>query len=55
MIDIDSLVYDIETDDGYEDFYADSDIFDFTEKSDNSKIYNKMNKKAIGKMKDEMK
>ena len=43
--DTDSLVYEIKTDDVYEDFYEDINLFDF----------NPVNKKVIGKMKDEFK
>ena len=55
MIDIGRLAYDIGTNDSYEDSYVEKDIFDFTEYSDNSKIHRKINKKAIGKIKDETK
>ena len=47
------LVYEIKTEDVYEDFYQDKDLFDFSEYSLNSKFFNPVNKKVIGKMKDE--
>ena len=39
----------------YEDFQIDKDKFDFSEYSENQKIYGKANKKVIGKIKDESK
>ena len=53
--DIDSLVYEIKKVDAYEDFYQDKDLFDFSEYSSNSKFFDPVNKKVIGKMKDEFK
>ena len=46
-----SLVYEIKTDDVYEDFYKDKNLFDF---SDYPKSFDPVNKKVIGKMKDEV-
>ena len=48
-----SLVYEIKTEDVYEDFYQDKDLFDFSEYSSNSKFFNPVNKKVIDKMKEE--
>ena len=53
--DTDSLVYEIETNDVYEDFYVDKEIFDFSEYSKDSKFHDTTNKKVIGKLKDERK
>ena len=47
-----SLIYDIKTEDVYEDFSKDRDIFDFSNYSIKSKYYDS-NKLAAGKMKDE--
>ena len=41
--------------DVYEDFYQDKNLFDFSEYSSNSKFFDPVNKKVIGKMKDEFK
>ena len=51
----DSLFYEIKKVDIYEDFYQDKDLFDFSEYSPSSKFYDPVNKKVIGKMKDEFK
>ena len=53
--DTDSLVYEIKTEDAYEDFYSDKDLFDFSDYPVNSKYFDPTNKKVIGKMKDEFK
>ena len=53
--DTDSLVYEIKKIDVYEDFYQDKNLFDFSEYSSNSKFFDPVNKKIIGKMKDEFK
>ena len=53
--DTDSLVYEIKTEDFYEDFYLDKDLFDFSDYPVNSKFFDPANKKIIGKMKDEFK
>ena len=52
--DTDSLVYEIETDDVYEDFYEDKSLFDFSNYSKDSRFYDPVDKKEIGKMKDEV-
>ena len=53
--DTDSLVYEIKTKDVYEDFYLDKDLFDFRDYPLNSKFFDPVNKKVIGKMEDEFK
>ena len=53
--DTDSLVYVIKTENVYEDFYKDKNLFDFSDYSLNSRFYDSANKKVIGKMKDEFK
>ena len=53
--DTDSLVYDIETDDVYLDVYGDKNVFDFSDYPRDSKLFDSVNKKVIGKMKDEFK
>ena len=53
--DTDSLVYEIKKSDVYTDFYQDKDLFDVSEYSSNSKLFNPVNKKIVGKMKDEFK
>ena len=49
--DTDSLVYEIKTDDVFEDFYGDKNLFDFSDYSVDSKFCDPVNKKVIGKMK----
>ena len=51
--DTDSLVYEIKTEDVYEDFYQDKNLFDFSDYPLGSKFFIPANKKVIGKMKDE--
>ena len=53
--DTDSLVYEIQTEEVYEGFYGDKNLFDFSDYSLNSKFFDPANKKVIGKMKDEFK
>ena len=55
FIGIDILTYKIQTNDVYEDFYKDKGRFDFSEYSENSKFYVKVNKKVISTIKDETK
>ena len=55
LTETDSLVYEIKTKDVYEDFYQDKHLFDFSDYSLNSKFFDPVNKKVIGKMKDEFK
>ena len=51
--DTDSLTYEIETKDVYQDFWNDKDRFDNSDYPENSPYFNKTNKKVIGKFKDE--
>ena len=58
--DTDSLIYEIETGHVYEDFYEDKNLFDFSDYQQDSmelhsKFFDPVNKKVIGKMKDEFK
>ena len=53
--DTDSLVYEIKTEDVYEDFYQNKNLFDFSDYPLDSKFVDPANKKVIGKMKDEFK
>ena len=53
--DTQSLVYESETKDVYEDFYGDKDWCDFSDYSQDSKFFDLVNKNLIGKMKDELK
>ena len=50
--DTDSLLYEIKTDDVYEDFYKYKLLFDFSNYPKDSMFYDPVNEKAIGKMKD---
>ena len=51
--DTDSLRYQIQTDNVYEDLCAGKQLFDFSGYRKESPFYNDENKKVIGKMKDE--
>ena len=51
----DSLVYEIKTDDVYEDFRKDKHLLDLSNYLKDSKIFDSVNEKVIGKMKDESK
>ena len=51
--DTDSLTYEIETNDAYQDFWNDKDKFDNSDYSPDSQYFDKTNKKVIGKFKDE--
>ena len=53
--DTDSLVYEIETEDVDEDFHGDKNLFDFSDYPRDSKLFDLVIKKVIGKMKDEFK
>ena len=46
-------MYEIRTEDVYEDFSSDKQMFDFSNYSIKSKYYDNLNKLNIGKMKDE--
>ena len=48
----DSLTYEIKTEDVYEDFFRDKHLLHFTEYLKDSKFYDMINEKVIGKMKD---
>ena len=50
--DTDSLVYEINIEDAYEDFYQDKNLFDFSDYPLNTKFFDPVNKKVIGKTKD---
>ena len=49
----DSLTYENEREDVYEDFRIDKDKFDNSDYRENSPFYDKTNEKVIGKFKDE--
>ena len=50
--DTDSLMYEIKTEDVYEDFSNDKEMFDFSNYSTKSKYYDNSNKLVVGKTKD---
>ncbi|XP_068713295.1 uncharacterized protein [Montipora foliosa] len=52
-LDTDSLTYEIQTSDAYQDFWNDKDKFDNSDYSQDSQYFDKTNKKVIGKFKDE--
>ena len=52
--DSDSLMYEIKTEDIYEDFSSNKEMFDFSNYSTKSKYYDDSNKLAIEKMNDEI-
>ena len=51
--DTDSLTYEIETENVYQDFWNDKDKFDNSDYPESSQYFSKANKKVIGKFKDE--
>ena len=51
--DMDSLTYEIEAEDVYKNFWNDKDIFDNSDYLESSPYYCNVNKKIIGKFKDE--
>ena len=53
--DTDSLVYEIKTEDVYEEFYEDKNLLEISDYPLDSKFFDLVNKKVIGKMKDEFK
>ena len=53
--DTDGLVYENETDDVYEDFNDNKNLFDFSDYPEDSKVFEPTNEKVIGKMKDQVK
>ena len=46
-------MYEIKTEDAYEDFSSNKEMFDFSNYLTKSKYYDDLNKLVIGKMKDE--
>ena len=48
VTDTDSLVYEIKTEDVYEDFYHDKNLFDFAVYPLDSKLVNPVNNKPLG-------
>ena len=52
LTDTDSLMYEIKTEDLYEDFSSNKEMFDFSNYSTKSKYYDDSNKLVIAKMKD---
>ena len=53
--DTESLVYEIKTDNVYEDFYEDKNLFDLSDYLQDSKFFDPVNKKVIGKRKEKFK
>ena len=53
--DTESLVYEIKTDNVYEDFYEDKNLFDLSDYLRDSKFFDPVNKKVIGKRKEKFK
>ena len=53
FIETDSLTYKIKSENVYEELFKWKDLFDFSHYSNDSKFFDKTNKKIIGKMKDE--
>ena len=53
LTDMDSLTYEIETEDVYKDFWNDKDMFDNSDYPESSPYYCNVNKKIFGKFKDE--
>ena len=49
LTDTDSLVYEIETEDVYEDFCQDKNLFDFNDYSSNSEFFDPVIKKLLKK------
>ena len=50
-----SLVYEIKTEEVYEDLYQNKNLFDFSDYPLNSKFFDPVNKKLIGKTKHKFK
>ena len=50
--DTDSLTYEIKSEDVFEDFYKDKHLFDLSNYPKDSKFFDPVNEKVIGKMKD---
>ena len=53
--DTDSLVYEIKSEDVYEECFKDRELFDFSEYPVDLNFYDSTNKKVLGKMKNEFK
>ena len=53
--DSNSLVYEIETNYVYKDFYKNKKLFDFNDYTEYSKFFDLVNKKVIDKIKNEVK
>ena len=53
FVDTDSFAYEIKSENVYEEFFKQKDLFDFSNYSKDSKFFNETNKKVIGKIKDE--
>ena len=53
ITDIDSLVYEIKSEDVYEEFFKWNNLLDFSKCSKDSKFFDSTNEKVVGKMKDE--
>ena len=53
FIDTDSLTYEINSENVYEKFFKWKDLFDFSNHSNDSNLFDETNNKVIGKMKDE--
>ena len=51
--DTDSVTYEIKSENFFEEFFKWKDLLDFSNYSKDSKFYDDVNKKVIGKMKDE--
>ena len=54
LTDTGRLIYETEIDSVYEDFYEDKSLLDFSNYRRDSWFYDPINKKVIGKMKDEV-
>ena len=52
--DTDSLMYEIQTEDLYADFFRDRHLFDFSNYKNDSPFFDNSNNKVIGKFKDEV-
>ena len=50
----DSLTFKIKSENVYEKFFKWKDLFEFSNYSKDSKLFDETNKKVIGKMKDEL-
>ena len=51
--DKDSLIYEIKSENVYEEFFEWKDLLDFSDYSKDSKFFNETNKKVLGTLKDE--